>query len=639
MTEEAHTVSDGDAPDNAGYQAAVATSWVALAFCLVVLALLVANLVRGRANDVLEPAQIELLRTQLAAQPKDEQIRVRIRQLDLNLRTTYFTTRARAIRGVYLLVGGVAVYLAAMHLAAKWRPRVPSRGRERTRRSRMAPTASMRSVAALGVLMAGFLLTMAALARHDAAAEYMEAAQQAAAGDGQREPVAGAPPTTGPPAPIPGPPGPEGAPGPPGAQGPPGPPGPPGRAMRVPLVGSGPTAQELARNWHVFRGPAAGRATIDVFPTRWDGKTGQGILWKTEIPLPGHNSPIYWDGRIFLTGADKELREVYCVDAATGDVLWKRQVETERSAGEKPPTVMEETGYAASSMATDGQRVFAIFANGDLAAFDLEGKPAWDKAIGTSENNYGHASSLATYRSLLIMQLDQGTDGEDGLSSLVALDGATGSEVWRTARPVPSSWASPIVINTGGRDEIITCADPWVISYDPATGQELWRTECLLGDIASSPCYAGGFVLACSDQSALFAIRPATSGDANVGKIAWSKDEGLPNICSPTSDGQLVYLVASYDLVTCWDIRDGTKVWEHELRGAFESSPIVAGSRVYVADTDGVMHIFETGRRFKAVGTAPLGEPVHATPAFVAGKIYIRSEKHLYCVGAGEAQG
>ncbi|MFQ5810299.1 MAG: PQQ-binding-like beta-propeller repeat protein, partial [Armatimonadota bacterium] len=383
---------------------------------------------------------------------------------------------------------------------------------------------------------------------------------------------------------------------------------------------------------------AAGNAMTDEFPTAWDAAAEQGILWKTEVPLPGNSSPIYWDGRIFLTGADEKLREVYCFDGATGELLWTQQVRIEESAGEEPPEVAEDTGYAAPTMATNGQHVFAMFANGDVAAFDLEGEPAWAQAFGPIHNTYGHGASLAMYRSLLIIQLDQGVDADEGLSELLALDAATGREMWRTGRPVPSSWSTPIVINTGDRDEIITCADPWVISYDPATGQELWRTECLLGDIALSPCYAGGLVFACSDQSELSAIRPPTSGDGDEGEIAWSADEGLPDIPSPAASDELIFLVAGWGTATCYDIKDGTKVWEHNLEASFMSSPIMVGSYIYIADLDGVTHIFEAGREFKAVGTCDLGEPVLATPAFVAGRIYIRGEKHLYCVGAEEAQ-
>ncbi|MGD2175751.1 MAG: hypothetical protein PVJ27_10145, partial [Candidatus Brocadiaceae bacterium] len=188
MSEETPAVPDSGRSDTFGYHTALATSCVALVFCLVVVGLLVANLIRGRANDLLEPAQIELLRTQLAADPTDTKIRHQIRQRDLNLRMAYFTTRARAIQGVYMLVAGVAVFLGAMHLAARWQPRRPSPGGRRARRSLGEAAPSVASVAGLGLLMAGCLLTMVVLARHDASAEYIKAAQEAGPQESVDEP-------------------------------------------------------------------------------------------------------------------------------------------------------------------------------------------------------------------------------------------------------------------------------------------------------------------------------------------------------------------------------------------------------------------------------------------------------------------
>ncbi len=651
--------------DNIYYQAALTTAVVALVFCLVVLGLLVANFVQARAADPIKPAQIEMLKGELAKQPENDQIRKQIRDLDVQIRNTYFKTRTRAIQGIYLLLAGLAVLLVALHLVGRCRARAPTPSPERAGASWVEAALGRRSVAVLGLLMAGFLITVAVLARHDISSEYVKAAQQAAFLDTGEKPLdsvlptpaetreAAAPESQPPAAGSPGPPGPPGPLGPSGPPGPPGEAGPPAEAVTSPdkpapsptdeqpsglavatSEGPHPTADQIARNWPVFRGPGAGQAMSDGFPTQWDSDKGKAVLWKTAIALPGNNSPIFWDGRIFLSGADDKRRGVYCLDAATGEMVWKQQVKIEESAGEEPPEVNEQTGFAAPTMATDGQRVFAMFANGDIAAFDFEGKPVWAKALGTPDNLYGHASSLITYRNIVIIQFDQGYDPEEEQSTLLALDTATGKTVWRTERPVPNSWASPILINTGQRDEVITCADPFVISYDPITGKELWRTECLSSDIGPTPAYAGGLVFACNDMAGLFAIRPPAPGEGDEGEIVWSADENMPDMASPASNGQLVFVAASYGVVTCYDAKDGAKVWEHDLETSFTSSPTIVGDYVYLADEDGVTHIFEAARKFKAVGTGKLSEALYATPAFVAGKIYIRGDKNLFCIGS-----
>jgi outer membrane protein assembly factor BamB len=120
---------------------------------------------------------------------------------------------------------------------------------------------------------------------------------------------------------------------------------------------------------------------------------------------------------------------------------------------------------------------------------------------------YGHASSLVIHRNLLLIQLDQART-EDKLSKLMAIEATSGRTVWEKQRPVPDSWATPIVINTGGREEIITCGNPWVIAYAPTTGEELWRVKCLSGDVAPSPVYSKGLVYVINAYELLIAIRP-----------------------------------------------------------------------------------------------------------------------------------
>jgi outer membrane protein assembly factor BamB len=234
---------------------------------------------------------------------------------------------------------------------------------------------------------------------------------------------------------------------------------------------------------------------------------------------------------------------------------------------------------------------------------------------------------------MLLVLLDQGS-GDDGLSALIALEAHSGKTVWQTQRPVPNSWASPIVINTGGREEIVTCGSPWVIGYDPATGTELWRADCLGGDVAPSPIYANGLVFGVNASYYLAAIRPGGQGDVTKTHIAWTAEEGLPDICSPVSNGELVFLLTTYGgILTCYDAQDGSLVWENKLGTAFRSSPTLVGNRLYLMSQSGVMFIVEAGREYQELGSAELGEASNACPAFLDGRIYIRGKEHLYCIG------
>ena len=386
--------------------------------------------------------------------------------------------------------------------------------------------------------------------------------------------------------------------------------------------------------WPSFRGPEGlGISAHADIPTNWDGSTGKGILWKTAVPRPGNGSPVVWGDRVFLSGGDPNGLHVFCFDAVSGRLLWTGDVASAALTNEEEPfEATEDSGFASCTVATDGRRVYAIFATGDLACFDFDGRKVWQKDLGVPDSPYGYASSLAMYRNLLLVQYDQGA-AEDGKSELIALDGLSGTIVWRTKRPVGGSWSSPIVPVIGDRHQVITCGDPWVIAYDPATGAELWRADCLGYDVAPSPIYANGLVFAVESSTELVAIRPDGRGDVTETHIAWINDEGGPDICSPLSNGELIFMLTTDGLLSCHQVSDGTRLWEHDLREYFMASPSLVGSSVYLLSEKGVMFIIEAGPEYKELAKCELGEGCHASPAFADGRIYIRGAENLYCIG------
>lgn len=675
MTDELPVMTPGNPKQELHYKILFVTAIVAAVFCLVVLGLLVNNMVQARWYDPLSSTQMTALKDDLARDPLNEQTRQAVRDMDQYIRFRYFSTRYIAIVGLYILLGGAIVLLLTLHFLGKKRAQLPLPVLALGPRDVWLQAAVTRRayIVAAVALLAG-MLTLAVLSRHDAAAAYAQSADTAnvdviAQTLGNQPPLESMqppgvttpglpgfepPPLTTPPLPEPGamgppgpsgPPGPAGMAGPPGAPGPPGPPGPPGKAGKggkpaangslTPdkdgvKVEGGATAEELAKNWATFRGPGGGVAKGEKYPLNWDATAGKSVLWKTPLPLSAPNSPIYWDGKLFMSGATKEKREVYAVDAATGKILWKQGAKA--ATGEELPDVMEATGYAAPTMACDGKHVFAMFADGNVAAFALDGKSVWSKSLGKPLNNYGHASSLAVYKNLLLIQFDQGA-ADEKLSSLLALNTDDGKVAYRVDRPVPACWASPLVVNTGQREEVILAGDPFVISYDPATGKELWRLEALAGEIAPSPAYANGVVYVAQEGAGLTAIKVPTSADGKA-EVAWKAEDGIPDTVSPATNGEIVLVVNSAGTVTCYACKDGAKLWERDMGSPCSSSPVFVGKAVYLTDDKGITHIFEAGTKFKALGTGKVGEAVAATPAFIAGKIYLRGAKTLFAIGS-----
>jgi outer membrane protein assembly factor BamB len=570
--------------------------WVAGVFALLVGINLLVGHVRAKAEDPLKSPQLRAYKEQLRLSPADKQLKQSIRQLDLELRQRYFRHLSQMGFGVYLLLGGVVILVLAVTQGARCRRQLPMlkpKTEDPDRAVRFAARARW-SVAASGAAVGGclFILTLGlstTLPERTAELEKL-------LGSGESTDAAESHPT------------------------------------EQAQASDAASPAELRQNWPRFRGADGSGASISTnAPTTWDTKTGAGIAWKVPVPAQGFGSPIVWGDRVFFSGGDARKREVVCLDAKTGQTLWQQPV----ASGAGSPAradVPDSTGYAASTMATDGRRVYAMFANGDCAAFTLEGQPVWSKSFGALKNPYGHATSLATWRDRLIAQLDQG-DNEDGNSKLYALDGRTGQIVWQRPRKTGASWATPIVIEAGGKAQVITLAVPCVIAYAATDGTELWRAECLNGEITPSPVFAGGLLFVASPSEKLLAIRPDGQGDVSRTHMVWTNEDNVPDVTSPTSNGELVFALTTSGMLTCLDAKDGKKQWDHDFEMECHASPSLAGNRLYLFGQKGTAVVVEAGRQFKELFRAEMGDAFHASPAFAQENIFLRGLTNVWCLG------
>lgn len=388
-----------------------------------------------------------------------------------------------------------------------------------------------------------------------------------------------------------------------------------------------PSAEEYQANWPRFRGPGGGGVTAqrDLPLTG-----GENIAWQVPVPAPGFSSPVVWGQRVFLSGGEEKARVVMCFAASTGKLLWQRAVRV-AGASDDDVEVPDQCGMAAATVATDGRRVYAMFANGDLAALDFEGAVLWAKRLAAPKNPYGHATSLVTWQDRLLVQFDQGTP-DDELSKVYALDGATGAVIWEKPRAVGASWATPIVIETAGQLQLVTLAVPSAIAYAVQDGAELWRADCLDGEVTPSPIFAGGTLFVINPTNKLQAIRPDGRGDVTKTHLGWSSEDNIPDVTGPVSNGELVYIIDTGGTLTCYDAKDGTKQWQHEMGEECNASPSLANDRLYLFTKKGTMIVVEASRAFHELARSPLGEPVLASPAFAQRSIFVRGLKHLLCL-------
>jgi outer membrane protein assembly factor BamB len=548
---------------------------VALVFAALMSLLAAAAYLQLKLHDPLSSPALEKLYERLRETPEDQALKDEIRDLDLLARRAYFTSRGQVTSGGVLAFVGTAVFVLAFAAREALRDKIPASPRGKAQPEPHAARLRARGLVAAGgtVLLAGaFVLVFAVAPLLDAA------------GGGSPTAAAGSP-----------------AP----------------ESSATPAVGA-----VVSADWPNYRGPS-GRliAPAGDYPVAWDGKSGKGILWKAKPRLPGNNSPVVSGGRVFVSGANRSGAEVYGYDAATGKLLFTAKVPFS-PAGKKAKPDEKNVGWAAPTLAADDRFLAGVFAGGDVACLDHDGKLLWRKNLGTPELNYGYASSPIVWNGMLIVQFDVKDNPR-----LVALDLATGAPRWETPQDVLSSWASPVLAVCRGKPAVVVSTNPYVAAYDAANGAELWSADVMTGEIGSSPAFADGLVLAGNDTALLAAFR------ADDGTKLWESYDDLPNVSSPAAKDGLLYMASSAGVATCVDAKTGQTVWRQEFADGFYSSPVIAGDKVYLTDREGATHILAAGRAYGEAAVCSLSEPVDATPAFAGSRIYLRGKTRLYCLG------
>ena len=423
------------------------------------------------------------------------------------------------------------------------------------------------------------------------------------------------------------------------------------------------TTAGSAANWPQWRGPdGSGISTEKNLPATWTPTTN--IKWKAAIPGRGHSSPIVWGNRIFVTtavegdvvpgakavthmagdkeflhpdsvGADRKHQfKVIALNRESGKIVW------EALAWEGTPydNRHRKSSYAASTPATDGKMVYAFFGTEGLYAYDFNGKLAWKAQLGKLGTvGMGTGTSPILFNDLVIVQCDE-DNGE--ASFIVALDKKTGKEAWRTPRKIQVSWSTPLLVKTATRSELITSGTETVVSYDPATGKELWHHQGVESNAIPSPVANNEmvFLVAGFPAKIAMAIKLGGSGDlTDTANVPWKYAKGTAYVPSPILYGDYLYLTTDRGILTCIDAKTGEVKYEGgriPIPATFTASPVAFEGKILMTSEDGDTFIVKAGPKHEVLGTNSIGEPVYASPAIADGRIFIRGEKNLYCIGS-----
>jgi outer membrane protein assembly factor BamB len=424
-----------------------------------------------------------------------------------------------------------------------------------------------------------------------------------------------------------------------------------------------------AEDWPQWRGPSSQGISAETgLPVKWS--THENVAWKATLAGFGASSPIVTGGIVIVTsqigsyasggggyprlarddqslaarehaiGGSRMASEAsgggvfLAVEAfrrSDGRRLWEYRTP---ATGERPE-LHEKHNLATPTPVTDGQRVYAWFGNGQVVALDMEGKELWKRHLGLEYgsflNEWGHGSSPALYKDLLILLCDHRP-----VAYLLALDGRTGEQRWKVSRGNDRvSHSTPVVVRGPKGDELIVNSSERIDAFDPGTGNLLWHT----GAERQTPIPS---VVSHDDtiymsrgyrNSDVLAIRTGGRGDVTASHVQWRMPNGASYVPSILQYGGLLYMTNEVGVVTCAEAASGQRVWQRRLGGIFFASPVAGDGKVYMLSETGEAFVLRAGRQPEVLATNDLGERFLASPAISGRRIFLRSDGTLFAVG------
>ena len=390
-------------------------------------------------------------------------------------------------------------------------------------------------------------------------------------------------------------------------------------------------ASAYAADWPQFRGPTGqGHAPDEAVPLEWSET--ENVTWKTPVPGLGWSSPVVADGRLWLTTA--------LIDPAAGSSLRLLAFDVETGSPALDVEVFDSSEVYAlnpkNSLASptpvldpDGERVYVHFGATGTAAVSTAGEILWRTRFPYI-SQHGNGGSPILHDGKLIVSID----GYD-TAYLVAVDGRTGEERWRSVRPDPVSqaYSTPIVVRVGDRDQIVNVSAFRTSGHDPASGREIWRVGYPQGfSNVPRPVSGHGLVyLSTGFQSpTLLAVRADGTGDVTRSHVAWRLRRGAPLTPSPILVGDELYIVNDFGIATCVDALTGDVHWQERLGGNHSASPVFAGGRIYFQNERGVTTVLAPGTEFEVLARNRLDGSTLASMGVSDGALFFRTDTHLY---------
>ena len=404
------------------------------------------------------------------------------------------------------------------------------------------------------------------------------------------------------------------------------------------------TVPLLAENWPAWRGPRGDGVTNEAdLPLQWSA--AEGVRWKIDLPERGNSSPIVWGDRVFLTQPVASRRTLLCLDRKDGHTLWQAGPEW-KEADPTHPT----NPYCSPSPVTDGERVIAWFGSAGLWCWAPDGKEEWHIDLGKQSHQWGYAASPLLHGDLCILNF-----GPGARSFIVAVDKRTGKEAWRFAVPEPAtnegpgggnagytgSWNTGVVAEIAGRKEYILSLPGAVYSLDPLTGKELWHCNGLNPLAYAEPIIGEGVIGGFGGFGGYsLAVKTGGSGDITATHRLWQEKKNPQRIGTSMAVGRYAWLTGEPGVIQCIELDTGKTLWQERMQtpggGAGTWSSLVrSGDRIYAVTQASDVVVFRASpEKYEQLAVNSLGDGLtNSSLAISDGQIFLRTHKHLWCIG------
>jgi outer membrane protein assembly factor BamB len=388
-----------------------------------------------------------------------------------------------------------------------------------------------------------------------------------------------------------------------------------------------------AGNWPEWRGPTGQGITPESdLPLRWSAT--EGVRWKAPLPGPGNSTPVVWGERVVITQAvDKgKERATLCFHRADGKLLWKRAVPF---AGDEP--THDTNPYCSASPAIDGERIIVAHGSAGVFAYDLEGGELWRRDLGEFRHVWGNAASPVIRGERVFLNCGPGER-----TFLLALDRRSGKTLWQVDIPGglgggdsstwTGSWSTPLYL-AGPPAELVASFPERLRAFDPENGTEIWSAGGLGRLVYTSPLAAEGVVVAMSGyMGPPLAVRAGGKGDVTEARTLWREERAPQRVGSGVIHEGHIYILNDPGDAQCIELESGKTVWRERL-GRSWSSMVLAGDRLYVPAESGDCYVLRASTSFELLAKSSLDETTRASIAVSDGELFLRTYRHLWCIG------